>query len=52
VEKLSALNEVTVRRMGAKNMAHLNIYLDGQLLYSTRVPCHTYSYYSRLNQVF
>jgi NAD kinase len=39
VEKLSALNEVTVRRMGAKNMAHLNIYLDGHLLYSTRVPC-------------
>lgn len=36
VARLTALNEVTVRRMGARNMADLNIHLNGHLLYTAR----------------
>ena len=36
-ERLTALNEVTVRRTGARNMANLDITLNGHPLYSTRV---------------
>jgi len=37
VLKLTALNEVTVRREEARDLAELNIYLDNILLYTTKV---------------
>ena len=37
VMKLTALNEVTVRREEARDLAELDIYLDNILIYTTKV---------------